>query len=154
MTTSDNFQILKVRPDSFYNLFGNYELGAGASLFCMRKEELVKNEPLLAGWKTTPEKMSNYFSSLTNGDLDFYKKQLVCNEIKIYSVKAIKKIIDSDRILQEKIFNGKYLYEEPYSAYYFYHGDCIEELKTLPFYVTTGSGRSHGDYTIVLKPTR
>ena len=46
MTTSTNFQILKVGPNSFNTLFGSYELGAGASLFCMREIELEKKSSL------------------------------------------------------------------------------------------------------------
>ena len=41
MTTSKSFQILKTGPNSFKTLFGSYELGAGASLFCMRENELI-----------------------------------------------------------------------------------------------------------------
>ncbi|MBQ9484983.1 hypothetical protein IJU85_02675 [Candidatus Saccharibacteria bacterium] len=154
MTTSDNFQILKVRPDSFFKLFGTYELGAGASLFCLREEELIKNNDLFDGWKTTASKMTDYYSQITKGDRSFYLDKHKCADIKTYASNKIKETIDNDTILQQKVFNGIFLYEEPYPAYYFYHGDDIEVLTTLPYYVTTGSGRSHGDYTIVLKPVR
>jgi hypothetical protein len=63
-------------------------------------------------------------------------------------------MIKENKNLQEKIFNGIGLYEEPYTAFYFYHGNEIEKLTTIPFSVTTGSGRSNGKYTIVLKPQR
>jgi hypothetical protein len=61
-------------------------------------------------------------------------------------------IISTSPELQQKIFNGITLYDEPYTAFYFYHGNDIKELTYIPFTVTTGSGRSRGDYTIVLKP--
>lgn len=152
MTTSTNFQILKVGPNSFNTLFGSYELGAGASLFCMREIELEKNLDLIKGWNTTKTQMANYFYEFTGGNDDFYLNQDICKDIKNYSCIKIKKMIDESRDLQMKIFNGITLYEEPYTAFYFYHGDKIVELTTIPFNVTTGSGRSHGDYTIVLKP--
>lgn len=152
MTTSSNFQILKTGPNSFNNLFGSYELGAGASLFCRREFELDKNPNLISGWNSTIERMTSYFQSFTNGKKDFYLDQNICKNIKNYSCAEIKRMIDENIDLQRKIFNGVSLYEEPYTAFYFYHGNGIEELTTIPFNVTTGSGRSHGDYTIVLKP--
>lgn len=152
MTMSMNFQILKTGPNSFKSLFNSYELGAGASLFCMRESELEKNINLIVGWNTTVEKMTSFFDSYTNGNINFHLDQEICKKIKNYSCAGIKEIIEHSTDLQKKIFNGIGLYEEPYTAFYFYHGNNITELTTIPFNVTTGSGRSKGDYTIVLKP--
>lgn len=152
MTDSSNFQILKVGPHSFSVLFNNYELGAGASLFCLRENELSKNLALIEGWKTTPDKMAIFFNNFTNGDENFHLNQDICKQIKTFSCKKIEEEINNSKNLQEKIFNGKDLYTEPYTAWFFYHGSNIEKLTTIPFSITTGSGRSHGDYTIVLKP--
>lgn len=152
MTTSKKYQILKLGPNSFYKLFNSYELGAGASLFCLRKEELSKNIDLIEGWKTSINSMTDYFNNFTNGNKMFYLDLNICKSIKNYSCTEIKRMINESIDLQKKIFNGIGLYDEPYTAYYFYHGNNILELKTIPFTVTTGSGRSKGDYTIVLKP--
>lgn len=152
MTSSKSFQILKTGPNSFNTLFNSYELGAGASLFCMREVELKKNPDLIEGWKSTIDRMTTYFDMFTKGNKNFYLDQQICKEIKNYSCEQIKAKIQSSTELQEKIFNGVGLYEEPYTAFYFYHGEDISELTTIPFNVTTGSGRSRGDYTIVLKP--
>jgi len=154
MTDSNSFQILKVGPHSFFMLFGNYELGAGASLFCLREEELPKNYDLIQGWKTSFENMALYFKDFTDLDDQFYLNQEVCKQIKTFSNTQIEKMINDSKELQKKIFNGYTLYEEPYTAWFFYHGDKIQHLTTIPFTVTTGSGRSHGDYTIVLKPIK
>ena len=152
MTTSKNFQILKMGPNSFQTLFGSYELGAGASLFCMRETELEKNLDLITGWKSSIQQMTTYFHKFTNGNLNFYLNQEICKAIKNDSCAEIKRIIEESSDLQKKIFNGINLYEEPYTAFYFYHGNDLSELTTIPFTVTTGSGRSKGDYTIILKP--
>lgn len=152
MTTSNSFQILKTGPNSFNTLFGSYELGAGASLFCMRENELEKNIDLIKGWYSTPNKMANYFYEFTKGNANFYLNQDICKNIKNHACNEIKRSIESSKDLQLKIFKGVTLYEEPYTAFYFYHGNKIEDLTIIPFNVTTGSGRSHGDYTIVLKP--
>ena len=152
MTTSKNFQILKTGPNSFYILFKSYELGAGASLFCMREIELEKNLELINGWKSSVERMTAYFENFTKCNPNFYLDQEICKNIKNYSCSEIKHMIEESTELQKKIFNGIGLYEEPYTAFYFYHGNDLSKLTTIPFNVTTGSGRSKGDYTIVLKP--
>ena len=63
-------------------------------------------------------------------------------------------MIDNSLELQQKIFNGYPIYDEPYSAWYLFAHGKLEKLTYIPFTVTTGSGRSHGDYTIVLKPKK
>lgn len=152
MTTSENFQILKLTPHSFKMLFDSYELGAGASLFCMKKNELEKNPNLITGWNSSISAMTEYFFEYTKGNNLFYLNEEICKQIKIYSCQKIKNIVENSIELQRKIFNGIGLYEEPYTALYFYHGNDLLPLTTIPFNVTTGSGRSKGDYTLVFKP--
>lgn len=152
MTNSKNFQILKITPISFNSLFGTFELGAGASLYCLNENELNKNLDLIKGWKSSPIIMSKYFCNFTRNNEKFYLNQDICKNIKHFSSNEIKRLINNSIKLQEKIFNGIGLYKEPYTAFYFYHGDDLSKLSTIPFNVTTGSGRSKGIYTIVLKP--
>ena len=76
----------------------------------------------------------------------------MCKNIKELSVERIKHSIDNSPMLQMIIFNGKDIYDEPYSAYYFMQNNQVRVLGYIPYNVTTGSGRSRGDYSIVLKP--
>ena len=151
LTTSKNFQILKTGPNSFNSLFNSYELGAGASLFCMRKNELDKNRDLIEGWRTSIERMNKYFNKFTKGNQRFYLDQEVCKNIKNYSCANIKRMIKDSADLQKKIFNGVGLYDEPYTAFYFYQGSNFNKLTTIPVSVTPGAGGSKGDYTSVRK---
>lgn len=158
MANSDKFQILKLTPDSFFHLFGEYELGAGASIFCKRKEELEKNDMVLKGWKTTKERIINKYSNslpelkLLEGNIDVQTKIEILSKLKKFSNKTIKEKVDSNDKIKKIVFNGYYIYNEPYSATFFYKGNKIEKLDYIPFCVTTGSGRSKGNFTIVLKP--
>lgn len=152
MTISKNYQLIKLTPNSFKSLFNSYELGAGASLFCMKKDELYKNSSLIEGWRTSIESMVKYFSEFTKQNNQFYLDMEVCKKIKNYSCIKIKESIENSVNSQKKIFNGVGLYDEPYTAFYFYHGSNLSQLTTIPFNVTTGSGRSKGDYSIALKP--
>ncbi|MFA7100864.1 MAG: hypothetical protein WC196_03770 [Bacilli bacterium] len=158
MTDSDSFQIIKLTPDSFNAIFGEYELGAGASVFCLRQNEISKNTAVFAGWKTSKKAIIKKYCNelpeliLLNDDIDVSLEMGIYQKLKTFSNNKIKSMIDGNKRIQEIIFNGYYIYEEPYSATYFYKGNEIEKLDYIPFVVTTGSGRSHGDFTIVLKP--
>ncbi len=158
MSDSSKFQILKLTPESFKTLFGEYELGAGASIYCLREEEIEKNDSVFNGWKTTKEKViSKYKNDIPdldklNDGISVIEQMKIYKQLKEFSNKRIADIIDNDENMKEIIFNGYHIYNEPYSASYFYKGGKIQRLHYVPFNVTTGSGRSHGDFTIVLKP--
>lgn len=149
---SKKYQILKLTPVSFNKLFNCFELGAGASLFCKRENELEKNIKLLNGWHTDINLFSTYFSEFQIGKDSLTSDKQLCTDIKNYSLNKIKEIIIKDKEKSMKIFNGIGWYEEPYTAYYFYQGTNISRLDYIPFNVTTGSGRSKQKYTLVLKP--
>lgn len=158
MSDSTKFQILKLTPDSFNHLFGEFELGAGASIYCLKENELVKNDSVFKGWKTSKENVIQKYANVLpvlkqlNMKVSLSEQLNIYKQLKNFSNKRISKIIDSSKQLQEIIFNGYHIYEEPYSASYFYKGNSIEKLDYIPFTITTGSGRSRGDFTIVLKP--
>lgn len=153
MSDSNKYQILKTGPNSFHSLFGCYELGAGASLFCMRDSELIKNQELVVAWNTTLENMKNYFDCVDNTN-DLISNKAICKQIKTFCNNKITEIIDNSLELQQKIFNGYPIYDDPYCAWYIFSCGKLQKLTYIPFTVTTGSGRSHGDYTIVLKPKK
>lgn len=158
MTDSNKFQILKLTPDSFYKLFNEYELGAAASIYCKKVEELNKNDFVCSGWHTSKQKIIDKYKNdipnlvYLNSDISKIDEIEIYKELKTFSNSKIENIIQNDKHLQEIIFNGYYIYEEPYSASYFYKGNNIKRLNYIPFLVTTGSGRSKGEFTIVLKP--
>ena len=152
---SSKFQIIKMVPDSFNKIFKNYYLGAAASLYC-NMDELDKNDSVIKGWKTSWKELKENlpislniknYNTLTSED-----KVLICNNIKKYANNEIKNIVLKDSKLSDIVFKGKYIYDEPYSAEYLFINNSLEQNKPFDFSVTTGSGRSKGIYTIVLKP--
>lgn len=160
MSDSNKFQILKMTPDSFYKIFNEYELGAGASVYCTKEEELEKNDSVYTGWHTSKQKIIDKYNKdipallKLNEQISKSEEILIYKKLKTFSNKKMIEIINNDKHLQEIIFNGYHIYEEPYSASYFYKGNDIIELRYIPFSVTTGSGRSKGNFTIVLKPKK
>lgn len=154
LSNSFNFQIIKFTPKSFFNLFSNYELGAGASLYCDNIEDLEKNYQIINSWNSNIDKMSEYFKILIKENNKFYLDLDLCKKIKKYSNIQIKKLIIKNENLKSKIFNGIGIYQEPYTAHFIHFKDKIEKLDFIDFYVTTGSGRSKGNYSISLKVKR
>ncbi len=152
MSDSSSYNLIKLTPNSFNTLFDSFELGAGASLFCQNEDELPKNLALLNGWNTDVDKMQKYFDIFNITERSITSSANLCKQIKQYAIGIITNKIDTNTRLQQIIFNGMHIYEDPYIAYFFMQGNIIKLLKCVPYSVTTGSGRSNGDYTIVLKP--
>jgi hypothetical protein len=149
MAYSKRYQLLKLTPNSFSTLFGDYELGAGISLYCNKESELYKNKDLLVGWKTTATKLSKYFSQ---NKQNYDSNQQLCLTVKQQANNKICSMIDHSTTLQQKIFNGIGLYKEPYTAYFLLQKRQLMPIISPNYSVTTGSGRSKGNYTVVLKP--
>ena len=143
---STSYQILKISPSTFKKVFGAAELGAGASVFCKNNDELKKNDLVLIGWGTDWERFCAYFKLKKKPD------KLELEEIKRYSSKEIHKLIESNEKICNFVFTGTGNFEEPFIATWFYEKGELKKASKIPFIVTTGSGRSHGDFTIVIKP--
>lgn len=151
LQTSTNFQITKMSPNTFQKIFGNYELGAGASIYCLREDDLIKNHSVIKGWKTNEKDFIDFFKSenvITTSELnkESFKK------IKNYSNKKITQIINEDKEVSDFIFQGIGNFEEPFTVHYLYQNGEFKNKCYIPFKVTHGSGRSRGDFTIVIKP--
>lgn len=50
------------------------------------------------------------------------------------------------------MFNGIGNFEEPFTVHYLYENGELKDDCFIPFKPTTGSGRSKGTFTIVIKP--
>jgi hypothetical protein len=143
---SKRYQITKMTPSTFQKVFEHYELGAGASIYCTKEKELIKNNLVLEGWHTNWRDFLSYFNLKTKPSIEDLKL------IKKQSNKKIANIINEDQKISDFIFKGIGNFEEPYTASWFYEKGTLKRAEKLPFVVTTGSGRSRGDFTIVIKP--
>ena len=157
-TDSSRYQILKISPNTFKKLFGSLELGAGASIFCKRAYELEKNEAVLKGWNTDWNKFEGYFNMIADvGSLKDPSKGpeirlKIAKKVKDKANQTIKDKIDENRCLSDFVFKGVGNFDEPYTAHWIYVRGTFKQAGPEPFKVTTGSGRTHGDFTIVIKP--
>lgn len=142
---SNKYQILKMVPKTFFKIFGNYEFGAGASIYCSKEDELIKNNYVLKGWNTSEKKI-----------LKFFKEEKLnlesCKRIKKISNKIIENEINNKEKISDFVFKGIGNFEDPFYATWFYEKGELKKAEKIPFVITTGSGRSKGDFTLVVKP--
>ena len=151
LKTSKKYQITKMGPNTFKQVFGSYELGAGASIYCQKEKDLIKNPNVLKGWKSNEKDFLEYFKSenvISSSELNME----ALKKIKKFSNKKIEYIINEDKEVSSFIFQGIGNFEEPFTVHYLYENDELKDSCYIPFKPTTGSGRSKGDFTIVIKP--
>lgn len=156
---SKKYQILKTGPEAFKKIFGSYELGAAASLYCLRESELKKNDNVLLGWKTNIRKFIDFYKKefpdvveLFNVSVDEEVKASIAKKIKTQALNTIHEIISNNKKIADYVFKGTGNFDEPYTAHWIYESGDFRKLEPYEFVVTTGSGRSKGDFTIVIKP--
>ena len=154
LPNSNNYTITKISPSTFVKIFGDNMLGAGASIYCLKEKDFIKNKSVLKGWDIHESEFIDYFKNNLNNKVEYFSldNRKTLELIKTYSNKEISKtIIESERI-SDLIFKGIGNFEEPYTAFWIIENDELKPNFYMPFNITTGSGRSKGIFTIVLKP--
>lgn len=154
---SDKYTITKMNPSTFSKVFGSRELGAGASVYCRRSSDIKKNEKVIKGWGTSLDELVDYFSSVDNVEkLETSdkpeEKRNVYRDIKSFANNRIEEMIMNDEDIYSFIFRGEGNFREPFTAPWLYQDEELKRNEFSDFKVTTGSGRSRGDFTIVIKP--
>ncbi len=150
---SKNYTLVKISPAPFKHIFGNAELGAAASLYI---EPDDKNLNVIKGWGTNEAALKEFLTKeriINPAEFDLNSTDSL-KKIKEGAVEKIIKTIEENKKLKDQLLWGIGIFQEPYCAHFFYQ-DCQlshKEYTEIKFSVTTGSGRSRGDYTIVLKP--
>lgn len=152
---SQHYQIIKMRPSTFQKLFGSTILAAGASIYYRKEKKLPLNQAVLEGWNISEEAFFTYYSKALNlkvGSVINPNCQNCLKKIKRYAKKEISKQIKNDKILSDFIFLGIGNFKEPYTAPWLFEDGTLRKNAPMPFTITTGSGRSRGRFTIVVKP--
>ena len=149
---SKRFQIMKIGVSTFRKLFNNTELGAGASIYCLNPNDIYKNESVLNGWNTDWIRFNAFFNKFVDEKININSNLKTFKKIKKISNLMIKDSIERDTKLSDFIFKGIGNFKEPFTANYIFEENKLKLNYYLPFKITTGSGRSKGIFTIVLKP--
>ncbi len=150
---SKNFTYAKLSINSFLKLFEYPEIGAGISLF-VTDNELVNNDLVLKGWKTTKENLFEFIEKESKCKIKekSLENKETCKLIKQYCIDLMKNAILNNSNISNAIFNGDGIFDEPYNAKFIYSNGHLN-LNYIPqFSITTGSGRHKGIFTIIVKP--
>jgi len=59
---SKQYQIMKMSPSTFQKLFGSNILASGASIYCNKEVEFIKNNKLLEAWGVSNSEFIDYFN--------------------------------------------------------------------------------------------
>ncbi len=150
---SKSFTYQKMTIETFYKIFGNYELGCAIEYYT-KEEDYHKHPMMEKAWKTNKDKIIeklkklsieyNYPNSLL---LDTYQN------IKQSAIKLTEHIINNNSKISDFIFKGIEAFNSPYYAVFIYKEGRMS-LNSIPtkYSISTGSGRSNGKYTVVIKP--
>ena len=152
---STQYQILKIAPSTFKKLFGSNILAAGASMYYKKKKHLKNNEKILKAWGITKEEFFTYYIEKLNlpiNSVSHSNCQKCLKKIKRYANKVMTKKIKEEQKLSAFVFFGKENFQEPFTATWLFEHGGFRKNSPMPFSVTTGSGRSRGKYSIVIKP--
>lgn len=154
---SKKYTIQKLSVNSFNSLFGSTYLAAGASLYC-NIEELHKNDEVIAGWGISYDELITNLSAIKNIDMlislstSNEDKIKICKSIKAYCNEKIKELIQNNQNISNLIFKGEGNFAEPYIAHFIYKNQLLKLNDQDDFSVTTGSGRSKGQFSIEIRP--
>lgn len=152
LATSKSYTILKLTPDSFNSLIGNYEYGACISLFSENENDLKYNPYVIEGWHTTTKKIEEKFNEINYKDNFETTSKDICQQLKTKAQLKTERIVSDNVDIRNKMFKGLGLFDEPYIAWWFYQNNKITETHEIPYSITTGSGRHKGNFTVVFKP--
>lgn len=145
---SKRYQIHKFTYDSFVRTFDNKFLFIGHLIY-EKKHLIHKNDDIFINLKISKKTFFENFNSVYDEyDLEDIRYQ----KIKNFCKNEICTEINNSKTIQNIIFSGEGVFEDPFYASYFFQNDILMPITTSKFSVTTGSGRTKGNYTLVIKP--
>lgn len=151
---SKSFTYQKLSINSFVKVFEEFYTNSLylfiGNLFYTDKSKAHENYKMLENLEIDKVDFINYFSALfpeNHITIDDYS-----NVIKNYCTSKVKEIIINNKKVSDIVFMGKGNFDEPYVAHYLYKSGHLVENSIDKFNITTGSGRSKGIYTLIIKP--
>lgn len=151
---SRSYTIQKFTKDSFYKAFASYldnvEFVFYGNLIYVDPRQIDKNTVMANDLKISLEDFIKFF--ISSGEVSDLQNIEKLTYIKKASQDVVIEAIKNNKELANSIFKGKGWFEEPYVANYIYEDSTLKNNLITDFTVTTGSGRSSGKYSIIIKP--
>lgn len=151
---SKNFTFQKFTKESFAKAFGHFfedvNLVMASTLIYSKDSEVNKNKKILEDFgfdlSAFVKTMTFNINYVGNIDKNFWDGARKWGQEQIISA------IHNNKDLADNIFLGTGWFEEPYCATFIYSEGILTKEYDDAITVTNGSGRSSGNYTVVIKP--
>jgi len=150
---SKSFTYQKMTIETFFKIFKNYELGCAIEYYTGANDR-NKNIILEKAWHTDRDKIIEVIKTLKS-ELNYDKNLKLSDdkEIKQTAISLTKFIINNNNKISDFIFRGVGAFNDPFYINYLYkEGKLISNCYPSKYSITTGSGRSKKQYTVVIKP--
>ncbi|MCD7809787.1 MAG: hypothetical protein LUH02_10615 [Erysipelotrichaceae bacterium] len=149
---SNNFTIQKLTKNSFIKAFEKY-MSNSLETFCglLLYNDSSKNQKIFDDLSIDKDYFLTFLESEGFTDVDLNNSRDI-GLIRSTFQEKVKNIIDSNHQLKESLFLGKNYFEEPYCIKYILRNSQLTTDVYYDYKITTGSGRSKSDYSIILKP--
>lgn len=153
---SKNYTITKMTLSNFRSAFINYNENIdyfinSLVLYC-NKKQVDKNIQIASDLKFEESDFINFFNTKYNLSITNLLDYESLSKLNLLVKKELQNIIDSNISLKESIFTGKHWFESPYYVNFIYSHGTLSDETFIPYNIDNGSGRSKGNYTIIIKP--
>ena len=154
---SKTFSYQKLSKKSFVQLFKNYisncDMFFIGILLYNDRDSINLNGKIISDLGKTEYDVVTFFNEkFKRKDIAIYSVDDV-SMIKAFCKEKVKNVINSKKVVKDKIFSGKGVFDEPYFVNYIYKENELTS-KVIPekFTVAEGSGRHKGKYCIKIGP--
>lgn len=154
---SRSYTISKLTIESFRTAFKIYIKDVdnyiqALILYCDKKQ-IEKNNKIAKDLKIDEVNFKNYFNQEFGINITNLLDYLELEKLKKLVKAKIKSTIEANSSLKDNLFKGTEWFDAPYYINFIYvHGVLTDEVY-IPYNIDNGSGRSKGEYTIILKPS-
>lgn len=152
---SNNYTIQKFTKESFYKAFSPFhekiEYVFVSLLLYSTESEMWKNEKILLDLNIEQKEMHTYIRNQMNKEVNINISSDV-DEIRKWAQLICVSILEDNTDLANSIFKGLKWFDDKYCAEFIFKKGELYKNEINEYYITTGSGRSKGKYSIEFKP--
>jgi len=154
---STNYTISKISISTFKNIFNSYinniDYYIASLIFYTSKKKVNLNSSIASNLNINIKKFISFVNSTFNIQLKSLSDTETLSKLNKLIKKDLVRIINENIEIKEGIFTGKGWFESPYYINYVYSQGELTKNLFPKFIIDNGSGRSKGNYTIIIKPT-
>lgn len=152
---SKNYTIQKLTYESFIKAFSNILDNAKfiflALLLYSNDSEKYKNYKMMENLHIEQTEFAKYFEEKIKSNINLEDIHDL-SKVRSYAQQYLKMCIKNNEPIYSSLFTGSDWFDEPYVAHFIYLNHELLKNNLVDFTITTGSGRSKGNYSIEIKP--